>query len=74
MKLASGIRPSSAARKAGVDVGLGTDGVAGSNNDHDMWEAMDFAGQAGEGLDDGPDGPAREDPPAHGDDRGRPGA
>jgi 5-methylthioadenosine/S-adenosylhomocysteine deaminase len=34
-----------AARKAGVAVGLGTDGVAGSNNDLDMWEAMDFAGK-----------------------------
>ncbi len=45
MKLASGIAPVVAARKAGVVVGLGTDGVAGSNNDHDMWEAMDFAGK-----------------------------
>jgi 5-methylthioadenosine/S-adenosylhomocysteine deaminase len=45
MKLASGIAPVVAARKAGVAVGLGTDGVAGSNNDHDMWEAMDFAGK-----------------------------
>ena len=44
MKLASGILNVVAARKAGVAVGLGTDGVAGSNNDHDMWEAMDFAG------------------------------
>lgn len=45
MKLASGIAPVVAARKAGVAVGLGTDGVAGSNNDLDMWEAMDFAGK-----------------------------
>ena len=45
MKLASGILNVVAARKAGVVVGLGTDGVAGSNNDHDMWEAMDFAGK-----------------------------
>ncbi len=45
MKLASGILNVVAARKAGVAVGLGTDGVAGSNNDHDMWEAMDFAGK-----------------------------
>jgi 5-methylthioadenosine/S-adenosylhomocysteine deaminase len=45
MKLASGILDVVAARKAGVAVGLGTDGVAGSNNDHDMWEAMDFAGK-----------------------------
>jgi len=45
MKLASGVLNVVAARKAGVAVGLGTDGVAGSNNDHDMWEAMDFAGK-----------------------------
>ncbi len=45
MKLASGIANIVGARKAGVAVGLGTDGVAGSNNDHDMWEAMDFAGK-----------------------------
>jgi 5-methylthioadenosine/S-adenosylhomocysteine deaminase len=45
MKLASGIANVVAAREAGVAVGLGTDGVAGSNNDHDMWEAMDFAGK-----------------------------
>ena len=45
MKLASGVAPVVAARKAGIAVGLGTDGVAGSNNDLDMWEAMDFAGK-----------------------------
>src|SRR5664279_2238333 len=45
MKLASGIAPVVAERKAGIAVGLGTDGVAGSNNDLDMWEAMDFAGK-----------------------------
>src|SRR5204862_4752649 len=45
MKLASGIAPVVAARAAGVVVGLGTDGVAGSNNDLDMMEAMDFAGK-----------------------------
>lgn len=45
MKLASGIAPVVAARAAGVVVGLGTDGVAGSNNDLDMFEAMDFAGK-----------------------------
>jgi 5-methylthioadenosine/S-adenosylhomocysteine deaminase len=45
MKLASGIAPIVAARRAGIAVGLGTDGVAGSNNDLDMWEAMDFAGK-----------------------------
>ena len=45
MKLASGIAPVVAARAAGVVVGLGTDGAAGSNNDLDMMEAMDFAGK-----------------------------
>lgn len=45
MKLGSGIAPVAAARKAGVVVGLGTDGVAGSNNDLDMFDAMDFAGK-----------------------------
>ena len=45
MKLGSGIAPIVAARKAGVVVGLGTDGAAGSNNDLDMLDAMDFAGK-----------------------------
>jgi 5-methylthioadenosine/S-adenosylhomocysteine deaminase len=45
MKLGSGIAPIAAARKAGVVVGLGTDGSAGSNNDLDMFDAMDFAGK-----------------------------
>lgn len=45
MKLGSGIAPVAAARRAGVVVGLGTDGVAGSNNDLDMFDAMDFAGK-----------------------------
>jgi 5-methylthioadenosine/S-adenosylhomocysteine deaminase len=39
MKLASGIAPVEPLRRAGVAVGLGTDGAA-SNNDLDMFEAM----------------------------------
>jgi 5-methylthioadenosine/S-adenosylhomocysteine deaminase len=43
MKLASGIAPVVKMLKMGIAVGLGTDGVAGSNNDHDMMEEMDLA-------------------------------
>lgn len=39
MKLASGTAPLSKMVKAGLDIGLGTDGAA-SNNDLDMFEAM----------------------------------
>jgi 5-methylthioadenosine/S-adenosylhomocysteine deaminase len=45
MKLASGIAEVVAWVKAGVTWGLGTDGPAGSNNDLNMFEAMDFAGK-----------------------------
>jgi 5-methylthioadenosine/S-adenosylhomocysteine deaminase len=43
MKLASGVAPVGKILKAGIAMGLGTDGVAGSNNDHDMMEEMDLA-------------------------------
>jgi 5-methylthioadenosine/S-adenosylhomocysteine deaminase len=42
MKLASGAAPVLAYLRAGVNIGLGTDGAA-SNNDLDMFEAMRFA-------------------------------
>jgi 5-methylthioadenosine/S-adenosylhomocysteine deaminase len=43
MMLASGIASVGKLLARGVAVGLGTDGVAGSNNDHDMMEEMDLA-------------------------------
>jgi 5-methylthioadenosine/S-adenosylhomocysteine deaminase len=43
MMLASGIAKVPQLLARGVAVGLGTDGVAGSNNDHDLMEEMDLA-------------------------------
>jgi 5-methylthioadenosine/S-adenosylhomocysteine deaminase len=43
MKLASGVAPVVKILGAGIAMGLGTDGVAGSNNDHNMMEEMDLA-------------------------------
>jgi 5-methylthioadenosine/S-adenosylhomocysteine deaminase len=43
MMLASGVAPVLKMLQAGIPVGLGTDGVAGSNNDHDLMEEMDLA-------------------------------
>ncbi len=42
-KLASGVAPVVDLLTAGVPVGLGTDGPAGSNNDFDLFEEMDLA-------------------------------
>jgi 5-methylthioadenosine/S-adenosylhomocysteine deaminase len=42
MMLASGVSPVAEMRAAGVAVGLGTDGPAGSNNDLDLMEEMDL--------------------------------
>ncbi len=43
MMLASGVSPVADLRSAGVAVGLGTDGPAGSNNDLDLMEEIDLA-------------------------------
>jgi 5-methylthioadenosine/S-adenosylhomocysteine deaminase len=43
MKLASGVSPVVKILGQGIAMGLGTDGVAGSNNDVDMFEEMDLA-------------------------------
>jgi 5-methylthioadenosine/S-adenosylhomocysteine deaminase len=43
MKLASGVAPVVRILAAGIAMGLGPDGVAGSNNDADMMEEMDLA-------------------------------
>ncbi len=43
MKLASGVAPVGKILRAGIAMGLGTDGVAGSNNDHDMLQEIDLA-------------------------------
>ncbi len=43
MKLASGVAPVVKILNLGIPMGLGTDGVAGSNNDHDIMEEMDLA-------------------------------
>ncbi len=43
MKLASGVAPVVKILGLGIPMGLGTDGVAGSNNDVDLMEEMDLA-------------------------------
>lgn len=43
MKLASGVARVGKILSLGIPMGLGTDGVAGSNNDHNMMEEMDMA-------------------------------
>jgi 5-methylthioadenosine/S-adenosylhomocysteine deaminase len=43
MKLASGVAPVVRMLSLGINVGLGPDGPAGSNNDFDLFEEMDLA-------------------------------
>lgn len=43
MKLASGVAAVVKILDLGIAMGLGTDGVAGSNNDHDIMQEMDLA-------------------------------
>ena len=43
MKLSSGVARVGKILSLGIPMGLGTDGVAGSNNDHNMMEEMDLA-------------------------------
>ena len=43
MKLSSGIAPLPKLLKAGIALGLGPDGPAGSNNDFNLFEEMDLA-------------------------------
>jgi 5-methylthioadenosine/S-adenosylhomocysteine deaminase len=52
MKLASGVAPVIKMLAAGLHVGLGTDGPAGSNNDFDMFEEMDLAAELQKVTDD----------------------
>jgi 5-methylthioadenosine/S-adenosylhomocysteine deaminase len=53
MKLASGVAPVPQMLAKDVAVGLGTDGAA-SNNDLDMWEAIDFAAKLHKSASDDP--------------------
>lgn len=50
MKLSSGIFPAAEFLEAGIAVGLGPDGPAGSNNDFNMFEEMDLAAKLAKGA------------------------
>ena len=61
MKLASGAAPVVKMLALGLDVALGTDGAAGSNNDLDMFEEMDLASKLQKVVTNDPEAvPARQ--------------
>ena len=61
MKLASGSAPIVKMLTLGLDVGLGTDGAASSNNDLDMFEEMDLASKLQKVITNDPEAvPARQ--------------
>jgi 5-methylthioadenosine/S-adenosylhomocysteine deaminase len=60
MMIASGVSPVPEMRAAGVAVGLGTDGPAGSNNDLDLMEEIDLAAKLAKDFEDGSAGAGRE--------------
>ena len=61
MKLASGAAPVVKMLTLGLNVGLGTDGAAGSNNDLDMFEEMDLASKLQKVITGNPEAvPARQ--------------
>ena len=71
MMIASGVSPVAEMRAAGVAVGLGTDGPAGSNNDLDLMEEMDLAAKLAKITKTGSAGPERQGGGRDGDHRRR---
>ena len=72
MMLASGIAPVVEERAAGIAVGLGTDGPAGSNNDFDLMEEIDLAAKLQKICKNGSARPERKERSRNGHHRRRP--